>query len=181
VAYKVTSHLYSRRVKFDCKIFVNKQVCETNTLNSKDFFKLVASHVLLKVAQRIFPGAILSFLGYSMNVDLFSFKYKGFFNMLFWIVLLAAIAPVVALNIVATKTIKQSNIHSELNKRRLYITVWALPVFGVLLAMLRINKDLKKMESQSEDKLTDALKQFTDSITTIEANLQRKQKNPPLH
>ena len=101
--------------------------------------------------------------------------------MLFWIVLLAALAPVVALNIVATKTIKQSKIHSELNKRRLYITVWALPIFGVLLAMLRINKDLKKMESQSEDKLTDALKHFTDSISAIEANLQRKQKNPPLH
>jgi len=101
--------------------------------------------------------------------------------MLFWFVLLVVLVPVIALNIVATKTVIHSNIHSEGDKRRLYITVWALPVFGVLLAMLKINKDLKKMESQSEDKLTDALKHFTDSISTIEANLQRKQKNPPLH
>jgi len=101
--------------------------------------------------------------------------------MLFWIVLFLAIVPVVALNIVATKTIINSKIHSEANKRVMYIIVWAIPIFGVLLAMLKINKDIKKIESQSEDKLTDALKHFTDSITVIEANLQRKQKNPPMH
>jgi len=101
--------------------------------------------------------------------------------MLYWIVLLVGIVPVIALNVVAMKTVERSNIHSESNKRNLYFAVWAIPIFGVMLVMLKINNDIKKINDQSEDKLTDALKHFTDSISTIEANLQNKPKNTPLH
>ncbi len=101
--------------------------------------------------------------------------------MLYWIVLLIVIVPIVALNVVAMKTVEHSNIHSEANKRNLYFAVWAIPIFGVMLVMLKINKDIKKVNDQAEDKLNNALKNFTENITTIEANLQNKPKNTPLH
>ncbi len=101
--------------------------------------------------------------------------------MLFWIALFVAIVPIVALNIVTIKTIMHSNIHSKTSKHKLCFIVWGIPVFGVMLAMFKINQDIKQLNAQSEDKLADALKNFTDSITAIEVSLHSKQKKTPLH
>jgi len=101
--------------------------------------------------------------------------------MLYWIIVLIALVPIVALNIVAIKTIARSNIHSKANKRNLIIMVWAIPIFGVMLVMLKINNDIKNSNLQSSDKLDVALKQFTENISEIEANLRIKTKNTPLH
>jgi len=87
-----------------------------------------------------------------------------------------AIIAMFALNIYSTTTILASTVHSEVGKRNLIVLVWAAPVFGTVLAMVLVNRDLKKAAEAMDKEVVTKLRLFANKIKTIEQHILDKRQ-----
>ena len=93
--------------------------------------------------------------------------------LLFGAVLVAAI---IYLNYMSTQIIHSSRIHSPEKKQNLVLTVWLLPVLGVFIAMLKINKDIKKNREKVEGEIAPAIRELADKLKNLEIDIQREKQ-----
>lgn len=98
--------------------------------------------------------------------------------MFLWIIILILTVFIFALNISATNTVKASPIHTASHKRNYVLLIWLIPVFGVIAAMMLINRDIKKNRSNADEKIVNALIDFTDKINSLEHTIQSKPPQP---
>lgn len=101
--------------------------------------------------------------------------------MLIWLFIILVVVAVIALNVIATSTVADSNIHTEQEKRTYNRIIWAAPVIGVIYTMVAIRKDIKNNQTKVNDDIVSALKDITDNLDSLEAGLKKKQKNNTLH
>lgn len=90
-----------------------------------------------------------------------------------------AIVAMFALNIFSTTTLLASTAHSEAGKRNLIVLVWVAPVFGTVLAMVLMNRDLKKAAEAMDKEVATKLRLFADKIKVIEQHILDKQQTRP--
>ena len=76
--------------------------------------------------------------------------------------IVVVIVLVVALNIEGTKTVTSSQIHSDTDKRKFILLIWAVPVMGTMVAMWLINNDIRKKRHQMEEEIAPAIKELGD-------------------
>jgi len=93
--------------------------------------------------------------------------------LLFGAVLVAAI---IYLNYMSTQIIHSSRIHSPEKKQSLVMTVWLLPVIGVFIVMLKINKDIKKNREKVEGEIAPAIRELADKLKNLESDIQREKQ-----
>jgi len=89
-----------------------------------------------------------------------------------WIFLLVILGAIVLLNVMCTNIIKSSQIHSPKEKNKLFLLVWGVPVLGVFLAILRINKDIRLNRKKMEEDIVPTIRKIADKIKGLEADLQ---------
>ena len=89
-----------------------------------------------------------------------------------WIFLLIVLGAIVMLNVMCTNIIKSSQIHSQKQKNKLLLLVWGVPVLGVFLSILRINKDIKLNRKKMEEDIVPTIRKIADKIKGLEADLQ---------
>ena len=56
------------------------------------------------------------------------------------------------------------------------MTVWLLPVIGVFIAMLKINKDIKKNREKVEGEIAPAIRELADKLKNLESDIQREKQ-----
>ena len=95
--------------------------------------------------------------------------------------IVVVIVLVVALNIEGTKTVTSSQIHSDTDKRKFILLIWAVPVMGTMVAMWLINNDIRKKRHQMEEEIAPAIKELGDRLKKLESGIQRKQNKNQLH
>jgi NADH:ubiquinone oxidoreductase subunit 6 (subunit J) len=101
--------------------------------------------------------------------------------MLIWLIVIIGVISVVVLNIEGTKTVSGSEIHSESEKRKYRLMIWALPLIGTFWAMWLINKDIRKKQHEMEDEIAPVIKELGDSLKKLESGIQRKHNKSKLH
>lgn len=101
--------------------------------------------------------------------------------MLIWLIAIISVVSVVALNLEGTKTVSSSEIHSDSEKRKYRILIWALPVIGTILVMWLINKDIRKKQIEMENEIAPAIKELGDRLKKLESGIHQKQNNSKLH
>jgi hypothetical protein len=101
--------------------------------------------------------------------------------MFIWLLVVIGVIAVVALNIEGAKTVSSSEIHSDADKHKYLLMIWALPIIGTFLAMWLINKDIKKKQDQMEDEIAPAIKELGDRLKKLESGIQQKQNKHKLH
>ena len=102
-------------------------------------------------------------------------------TMLIWLIVIIGVISVVVLNIEGTKTVSGSEIHSESEKRKYRLMIWALPLIGTFWAMWLINKDIRKKQHEMEDEIAPVIKELGDSLKKLESGIQRKHNKSKLH
>ena len=102
---------------------------------------------------------------------------------LFWIFLLPMVAANIFLNIMGTNIIKSSEIHDHNKKRNLLIMLWGIPMLGVFIAMIKINKDIKANQQKMEEDIAPAIRQIADRLKVLDADiaLSKAKKKPKIH
>ena len=86
------------------------------------------------------------------------------------------VAAIIYLNYMSTQIIHSSRIHSPEKKQNLVMTVWLLPVVGVFIAMLKINKDIKKNREKVEGEIAPAIRELADKLKNLEIDIQREKQ-----
>ena len=94
-----------------------------------------------------------------------------------WLLVLIGVISVVALNIEGAKTVSSSELHSDTEKRKFLIMIWGIPIFGTMLAMWLINKDIRKKQHEMEDEIAPAIKELGDRLKKLESGIQQKRNN----
>lgn len=94
--------------------------------------------------------------------------------MFIWLILATALISTLALNGLGTSTVTGSQIHSVERKRLYLMLIWCIPLFGVILVMLFINRDIKQHHKTSELEILATLKTLSDNINKLEAGIQHK-------
>lgn len=89
-----------------------------------------------------------------------------------WIFLLVILGAIVLLNVMCTNIIKSSQIHNQKAKNKLLLLVWGVPVLGVFMAIMRINKDIKLNRQKMEQDIVPTIRKIADKIKGLEADLQ---------
>jgi cytochrome c-type biogenesis protein CcmH/NrfF len=97
------------------------------------------------------------------------------------IFIVVGIVLVVALNMESSKTVSSSQIHTDQQKRKFKVLIWALPIIGTMIAMWLINKDIRKKRHQMEEEIAPAIKELGDRLKKLEAGIQRKYNRNKLH
>ena len=101
--------------------------------------------------------------------------------MFIWVLVIVGVISVVALNIEGAKTVSSSEIHSDSEKLKYLVMIWALPFIGTILAMWFINKDIRKKQHQMEDEIAPAIKELGDRLKKLESGIHQKQNKHKLH
>lgn len=96
-------------------------------------------------------------------------------------VIVLVVTLVVALNIESTKTVSGSQIHSDTQKRKFLIMIWAIPIIGTILTMWLINKDIRQKQHEIEEEIAPAIKELGDRLKKLESNIHEKQNKNKLH
>jgi len=103
-----------------------------------------------------------------------------------WVFGLVILGATVMLDIMCTNIIKSSQIHNQAQKRKLYAIVWGVPVLGIFISIMRINRDIKLNSKKMEESIAPAIREIADRIKGLEADLQNQrptyqQQNKRLH
>ncbi|NOZ55052.1 MAG: hypothetical protein GXP08_18250 [Gammaproteobacteria bacterium] len=101
--------------------------------------------------------------------------------MLIWIVILIIGLSAITLNIFATQTVLSSSIHTKIKRRNYILLIWSIPIVGVILAVLFINRDIKKNKETIESDIADVMKDLAKRINGIEADIKQKRSKKSLH
>jgi hypothetical protein len=103
--------------------------------------------------------------------------------MLTWLLVATAVISTIALNILGTSTVQESQIHSAERKRFYLALIWCIPMLGVILSMMLINRDIKRHQKNSEQDILNTLKTLSENINKLEAGIQQKKikDKEPLH
>jgi cytochrome c-type biogenesis protein CcmH/NrfF len=84
------------------------------------------------------------------------------------------VALAVLLNSMGSMTVAKSPLHGR-NQKILYIAlIWLIPVFGVLLTVFLLNKDIKRKQKQLDDETIPAIKKLATQIDQLETSLHRR-------
>lgn len=97
------------------------------------------------------------------------------------IFIIVGLVLVVALNVESTKTVTSSQLHSEPQKRKFKILIWALPIIGTMIAMWQINKDIRKKQHQMEEEIAPAIKELGDRLKKLDMGIRQKRNKNTLH
>ena len=95
---------------------------------------------------------------------------------LLWVFGAVLVAVIIYLNYMSTQIIESSRIHSPEKKHNLVLIVWLLPVVGVFIAMLKINKDIKKNREKVEEEIAPAIRELADKLKNLESDIQREKQ-----
>lgn len=95
---------------------------------------------------------------------------------LLWVFGAVLVAAIIYLNYMSTRIIESSGLHSPEKKQNLILTVWLLPVVGVFIAMLKINKDIKKNREKVEGEIAPAIRELADKLKNLESDIQREKQ-----
>ena len=101
--------------------------------------------------------------------------------MFIWLLVVIGVIAIVVLNIEGAKTVSSSEIHSDAEKRKYRIMIWAFPIVGTMMAMWSINKDIRKKQHEIEDEIAPAIKELGDRLKKLESGIQQKQNKGKLH
>jgi len=101
--------------------------------------------------------------------------------MLIWLLFFIITLSAVMLNIIATQTVLSSSIHTKTRIRRYVLLIWCAPIFGVILVMILINRDIKKNKETLENDVANVMKDLTERINGIEAGIVKKRDKHSLH
>jgi NADH:ubiquinone oxidoreductase subunit 6 (subunit J) len=93
-----------------------------------------------------------------------------------WVFATVLVAAVVYLNVMSTRIIRISQLHDARKKKQFIILVWALPVVGVFVVMMQINRDIKKNQKKVEEEIAPAIRQLADQLKVLEADIQQEQQ-----
>lgn len=93
-----------------------------------------------------------------------------------WIFGAVLVGAVVYLNVMSTRIIRLSQLHDARKKKQFVILVWALPVVGVFVVMMQINRDIKKNQKKVEEEIAPAIRQLADQLKVLEADIQQEQQ-----
>lgn len=99
----------------------------------------------------------------------------------FWIFVGVFVVAIVFLNGMGTSIILSSQIHDKKQQRKLLAIVWGVPVLGIFLAMMRINKDIKSSRKKIEEDIAPAIRELANRIKMLEADIQNEQGNKNKH
>jgi len=91
-----------------------------------------------------------------------------------WLFILILLGAIILLNVMTTNIINSSQLHNAASKRRLLLTVWALPIIGVFVAIQRINKDIKLSKKRMEEDIAPAIRELADRLKGLEADFNLK-------
>ena len=102
---------------------------------------------------------------------------------LIWIFIAVIVAANILLNVMGTNIVRSSEIHDNNKKRNLLIVLWGVPLLGVFLAMIKINKDIKANQAKMEEEIAPAIRQMADRLKVLDADiaLSKSKKNPKIH
>lgn len=95
---------------------------------------------------------------------------------LLWVFGAVLVVAIIYLNYMCTQIIQSSRMHSPEQKHNLVLTVWLLPVVGVFVALLKINKDIKKNRDKVEGEIAPAIRELADKLKTLESDIQREKQ-----
>ena len=98
-----------------------------------------------------------------------------------WIFIIVFLVAVVFLDVMGTTIIQSSQIHNQKQKRTLIAIVWGLPIVGVFLAMMRINKDIKSNRKKMEEDIAPAIRELANRIKVLEADISKEQDKKKIH
>ena len=94
----------------------------------------------------------------------------------FWVFGVVLLVAIGYLNVMSTRIIQLSPIHDDKKKKQFTTMVWALPVLGVFLAMMQINKDIKNNRKKIDEEIAPAIRQLANQIKVLEADIQQEQQ-----
>jgi len=102
---------------------------------------------------------------------------------LFWIFILIMVIANILLNIMGTNIVRSSEIHDNNKKRNLLIMLWGIPMLGVFVAMIKINKDIKANQQKMEEEIAPAIREMADRLKVLDADIamSKAKKNPKIH
>ena len=95
--------------------------------------------------------------------------------MLLWIMLIIGLILVVALNIFGTNTVLSSHVNTNAAQRKLIMLIWLFPYFGTIIAMIIINRTIKRNSHLSEDDMTSSLNSLAERFSEMEKEVKKKQ------
>lgn len=96
---------------------------------------------------------------------------------LLWVFVFVLAAAIIYLNFMCTQIIQSSQLHNAEKKRQLILIVWLLPIAGVFISLLRINKDIKKNREKIEGEIAPAIRELADKLRVLENDIQQEQQN----
>ena len=91
-----------------------------------------------------------------------------------WVFVAIVIVASIFLNVIGTNIVRSSHIHDENKKRVLLLILWCLPIVGVFVVMLRINKDIKASEKKMEDEMAPAIREVADRLSAMDVKIQAR-------
>jgi hypothetical protein len=86
------------------------------------------------------------------------------------------LGAVIYLNVMSARIVQLSQIHDDQKKKQFTILIWALPVVGVFVVMMRINKDIKNNRKKIDEEIAPAIRQLADQLKVLEADIQQEQQ-----
>lgn len=92
--------------------------------------------------------------------------------MLFWIIVVIGLILVFALNLFGTVTVLSASVNTVTMQRKLIWLIWLIPYFGTMLAMIIINKAIKRSGDQSKDNITSSLKSLGEKFDLMEKQVR---------
>ena len=102
---------------------------------------------------------------------------------LLWIFFAVIFAANIFLNVMGTNIVKSSEIHDARKKRVLLIIIWSIPILGVFIAMIKINKDIKANQVKMEEEIAPAIREMADRLKVLDADIamSKAKKTPKIH
>ena len=99
----------------------------------------------------------------------------------FWVFMFVVLAAVAFLNVMGTNIIMSSQFHDHDKKKKLLFIVWGVPIVGMFIAMMRINKDIKRERKKMEEDIAPAIRELANRIKVLEADIQHEQDKKSIH
>jgi uncharacterized membrane protein len=94
--------------------------------------------------------------------------------MLLWTMLIIGLILVVVLNIFGTNTVLSSHVTTVAAQRKLIMLIWLIPYLGTILAMITINKAIKRNSNQSKEDMTSSLITLAERFNEMEKEVRKK-------
>lgn len=91
------------------------------------------------------------------------------------IIILLGVA-VLLLNYSGTKIVLSSAIHTDNRKQMLIGLIWVIPILGVIITMLLINRDIKKNHRKLDEEIAPVIRELGNKIKHLEKDLQQDLK-----